>query len=136
MGNQSNNIDQIRSLIFGQQMDEYERRFNELSQHLVSFKEEFHNVIAKIEEKINALAGEQKQDQQALQHELQTTREQFGNALAATEQRLKEMIQELDGSSAKRLQLATLLETMGQQLRVGGTGDFKAETASSEQNER
>jgi uncharacterized protein YukE len=136
MGNQPNNIDQIRSLIFGQQMDEYQRRFDEISQSLDSFKAEFHNTIAKLEEKIAALNGEQQQSQQALHQELLTTQEQFKNALAATEQRLKEMIQELDGSSTKRFQLAALLESMGQQLRGTNTGNFTSEITSSEQNER
>ncbi|MCB9068311.1 MAG: hypothetical protein R3C26_19430 [Calditrichia bacterium] len=131
----SNNIDQIRSLIFGQQMEEYQDRFNTLSQEVSNLRDEMRSSFTRIEKMIEQLNANTDQQNTDVHSRLDDTKKQLEDSLAATELRLTESIRQLDHDSAKRLQLAAFLENVSQQLRNGDTAETNHKPAQKEQHE-
>ena len=132
----SNNIDQIRSLIFGQQMEEYQDRFNTLSQEVSNLRDEMRSSFTRIEKMIEQLNANTDQQNTDVHSRLDDTKKQLEDSRAATELRLTESIRQLDHDSAKRLQLAAFLENVSQQLRSNGdAAETNHKPVQKEQNE-
>ena len=110
------NIDQIRDLIFGEQIQKYDRRFKELAQEgkklnglidemLQKLVAESDKQKADLEQKIN----EVKKDFQKIQANLQQAVKEIGN--------LKSSIDGLQSDKVDRIQIANLLIDLGMRLK-------------------
>jgi len=56
--NESDHIDQIRQIIFGEQMETYKRKFNQYIHEIEELKKNFENLIRKMDEKIKHFEGQ------------------------------------------------------------------------------
>lgn len=112
-----NNIDQIRSLIFGPQMQEYQQRFDQLSAEIADLRKEMRDAVAKMHTALDNLNQSEKKARERLGAEVREMETRFQKMLTEAEERLRSFISEVDGSSAKRVQLADYLMEVSKQLR-------------------
>ena len=130
---QQNNIEQIRDLIFGQQMQDYQQKFDQLTEEVAEMKRSMNASFEKINKALDILAADGKHANSDLLARINDTDNRFKEMLAATENRLNALLNQLDDQSAKRDQLADYLVEMGNRLRNGaGAASAVGEVESTE----
>jgi len=130
---QQNNIEQIRDLIFGQQMQDYQQKFDQLTEEVAEMKRSMNASFEKINKALDSLAADGKHANSDLLARINDTDNRFKEMLAATENRLNALLNQLDDQSAKRDQLADYLVEMGNRLRNGaGAASAVGEVESAE----
>ncbi len=132
---QQNNIEQIRDLIFGQQMQAYEQKFNELTVEVAEMKRAMNASFDKINKALDSLAADGKHANSDLLARINDADNRFKEMLAATENRLNALLNQLDDQSAKRDQLADYLVEMGNRLRNGAGATSAVGEVESAENE-
>jgi len=130
---QQNNIEQIRDLIFGQQMQDYQQKFDQLTEEVAEMKRSTKSSFDKLNKALDSLAADGKHANSDLLARINDTDNRFKEMLAATENRLNALLNQLDDQSAKRDQLADYLVEMGNRLRNGaGAASAVGEVESTE----
>ena len=130
---QQNNIEQIRDLIFGQQMQDYQQKFDQLTEEVAEMKRSTKSSFDKLNKALDSLAADGKHANSDLLARINDTDNRFKEMLAATENRLNALLNQLDDQSAKRDQLADYLVEMGNRLRNGaGAASTVGEVESAE----
>ncbi len=130
--NPQNNIEQIRDLIFGQQMQDYQRKFDELTEEVAEMKRSMNSSFEKLNKALNSLAADGKHASSDLLARINDADNRFKEMLAATENRLNALFNQLDDQSAKRDQLADYLVEMGNRLRNGAGATSAVESTENE----
>jgi len=93
------NIDQIRELIFGEQIRDYDRRFKDISHQFSKLEQAFHDDLEKKEADLVKKLDELKKSMQTLEKDM------------------KKHLATIETDKADRLQLANLLIDMGMRLK-------------------
>ncbi len=132
LATQQNNIEQIRDLIFGQQMQDYQRKFDELTEEVAEMKRSMNSSFEKLNKALNSLAADGKHASSDLLARINDADNRFKEMLAATENRLNALFNQLDDQSAKRDQLADYLVEMGNRLRNGAGATSAVESTENE----
>lgn len=115
-GNPANNIEQIRDLIFGPQMADYNHKFETLQEEVAEIKKQFQQSFKELNQSLQALKQENEKERQELAAQMNRGEDSLQRALEATEKHLVEMIRELETASANRERLASYLIEMGNRL--------------------
>ncbi len=132
-------VDQIRDIIFGPQMQEYEGRFKALENRLLSESKALHdeltNRLDELSDKMEAALRSEQGDRGAAADKLQKNLDELGQSieekldaqaakagedLRATENAILEKLASLEDAKAGRDALAGLLRKLAGQLENGG----------------
>ncbi len=130
-----NNIEQIRSLIFGPQMEEYRQRFDKLDAEIAALRKEMRDSLTRLSAALDEATHAGQEAREKLGGGLREMEIRFQKLLTETEKRLQDFISEVDTSSAKRLQLADYLMEVSKQLRKDDSvrvGNGEVATAKDE----
>jgi len=100
-------ISTIRDILMGEQMNEYNSRFQEMETRLAAAQEE-------LEAKVNALHKQQEEALRQLREEVFQKLEQLSHQLSDKSQTLEEKIEAT--ASSDRTRLGAMLKELGQQL--------------------
>jgi len=96
------NIDQIRSLIFGDQMQNYESRFNELQEEVGTLRKEFKQSVTELKNIIEGLKSDSNKSLDSLQSHLEKSEHTMQDMLNATQTKLDNSIRQLSDDAVKR----------------------------------
>ncbi|MGH1364528.1 MAG: hypothetical protein ACRBF0_13290 [Calditrichia bacterium] len=96
------NIDQIRSLIFGDQMQNYESRFNELQEEVGTLRKEFKQSVTELKNIIEGLRSDNNKSLDTLQSHLEKSENTMQDMLNATQNKLDNSIRQLSDDAVKR----------------------------------
>jgi len=111
------NIDQIRSLIFGEQMQTYESRFNELQSEVSDLRKEMKSSINEIKSLIESMQSSNSESLESVRQQLQTSEKNMHDLLNATQEKLGASIQELSNASVKRHDLMQIFGNAADRLQ-------------------
>ncbi|MEL6820873.1 MAG: hypothetical protein AAFP70_03855 [Calditrichota bacterium] len=111
------NIDQIRSLIFGEQMQTYESRFNELQSEVADLRKEMNNSLTELKTLIESMQSSNSDSLESVQQQLQKSEENMQNLLDASQKKLSASIQELSDASVKRQDLMQIFGNAADRLQ-------------------
>jgi hypothetical protein len=129
-------VDQIRDIIFGAQMRDYEQRFSALESRLIdearALREDIQNRFHVLEKNLEAERGERGHATEKLVEELRATAKAIGDRaeqnrnelrseLAAARDAIVERLDGLQGSKTDRAALSGLLRGMAAELENGAT---------------
>jgi len=103
------NIDQIRDLIFGEQIQKYERRFKEFAQDSKKLNE-------LIEEVRQQLAADSEMQKAELEQKINAVKKDLQKIQSNLQQAVKE-VEGLQSDKVDRLQMANLLIDLGMRLK-------------------
>lgn len=112
-------MEQIRQLLFGQQMEELNRKFTVLQQELADFKKESGRTAKDIQQSIEALKTAQQSGDADVLERIAAAETHFQQQMIELEQRIGKMVEALDNSAIKRTMLADYLSELGERLRQG-----------------
>jgi uncharacterized coiled-coil protein SlyX len=117
MLSEQNNIDQIRQIIFGEQIQKYEKKFDELletiEKNAIKQKKEISDLSDSLAKAIDSF--KQSQDELNLFFEKKMNEQSESNADAISE--LKNAITALEDKTSNRHQLGDILIEMGMRLK-------------------
>ena len=126
-----NNIDQIRQLIFGEQIQDYDRRFNNLVKRMERLAETFEQTSREIHNKIHQAEEDAvrkiDETQQTVMNDLESRTKKIHQQL----KEIQQMIDELDQDKADKNHLADQLIDLAMKLK-GQTILEQLETKGSE----
>ena len=128
------NIEQIRSLIFGQQMHDYESRFVEINENIAGLRKEMTAAFKELKSSIEALDEKHLKQQAKLSHHLDETQKSLQQQLADAEARVRQMIEQVDNDAAGREVLAGFFLEMSHRLRDGSMAEMIAESNEAATN--
>ncbi len=120
MSDKSTNVDQIRDLIFGDQMASYDENMAKMQSQIDDLRGEIKQFFSGIEKSLSALQEERSKALTALQEALKETENRFNDRLQSTESNLREMISDTQDASADRQGLADALIALGNSLKTPG----------------
>lgn len=112
-------MEQIRQLLFGQQMEELTRKLTALQQELDTFKKESGRTTADIQQAIEALKTAQQNGDAGALERITAAETHFQQQMAELERRIGKMVETLEHSALKRTALANYLSELGERLRQG-----------------
>ncbi len=131
----ANNIDQIRDLIFGPQMAEYERKFGELEKTVQTMNTDIQKALDSLKNSLEDFRKESEQARLAMHKELKQDNERLRAQLEETSGRLEQQMEQIGDASAGRQQLADYLEEMARRLRQAEETDTLNETNQTAEND-
>ncbi len=115
--NSGNNIEQIRELIFGESMREYERRFIELQKRVEKNQARFEETVQELRQQIETANGKGKESLNGLKKELDEAARGIHQELETMKAELLDKIQQLALDKTDRLQLANFLTELALRLK-------------------
>ncbi|NIA11576.1 MAG: hypothetical protein GWP10_18110 [Nitrospiraceae bacterium] len=115
--NSGNNIEQIRELIFGESMREYERRFIELQKRVEKNQARFEETVQELRQQIETVNGKGKESLNGLKKELDEAARGIHQELETMKAELLDKIQQLALDKTDRLQLANFLTELALRLK-------------------
>ena len=108
----SNNMDQIRQIIFGEQMQEYEKKFNKMLQEIELLKREMENSISKLEKFIEKKDAESKKVTHEVTDMIDNSKREFKKLLND----LQKKVDKIMDSKTDRAKLSDLFSEISQRL--------------------
>ncbi|MCK5033231.1 MAG: hypothetical protein KAS18_06335 [Calditrichia bacterium] len=108
----SNNMDQIRQIIFGEQMQEYEKKFNKMLQEIELLKREMENSISKLEKFIEKKDAESKKATHEVTDMIDNSKREFKKLLND----LQKKVDKIMDSKTDRAKLSDLFSEISQRL--------------------
>ena len=105
-------MDQIRQILFGEQMQEYEKRFNKMLDEIDLLKKEMENSIAKLEKFIEKKDVESKQATSEMSDMLANSKKEFQKMV----NELQKKIDQIMDSKTDKQKLAALFSEVSQKL--------------------
>lgn len=111
------NIDQIRSLIFGEQMQTYESRFNELQGEVSNLRKEMKNSLDELKTLIESMQSDNSSSLSSVSQQLQKSEKTMHDLLDKTQEKLGASIRELSETSVKRKDLMQILGNAADRLQ-------------------
>lgn len=112
-------MEQIRQLLFGQQMEELNQKFTVLQQELDDFKKETARATGDIQQAIEALKTSQQNGDAGVLERITAAETHFQQQMAGLERRIGKMVETLDSNALRRTVLADYLSELGERLRQG-----------------
>ena len=122
MSEKSTNVDQIRELIFGDQMADYDANMEKLQSQIDNLRNDIQDFFNGLKTSLDEMKAERVSSVSALKNDLKETEQQFNSRLQQTESNLKEMIDQIRESGTDRLSLAEALVTLGNRLKDDASG--------------
>ena len=129
--NPENNIEQIRALIFGPQMQAYQDQFDNFNGELKQLRKDLNASVARIENMIENMQQTSTSATADLHTSLGETRSRVEKNILETEKRIENRLSLLDNQSTNRHQLADFLDQLSTQLR----GSAEAHAQENGKNE-
>ena len=115
--NSENNIDQIRELIFGPTMRDYERRFEAIQKQIQDLKADLEKKFSELKESLRADGAENRESFKKMEARLEQFRKEGDTALQSLRSELIEKIDLLQNDKTDRLQLANFLTEVALRLK-------------------
>lgn len=115
--NPGKNIDQIRDLIFGEQIRDYDRHFKSLSKDIKSVKTSLDQSIAELAERLSAEESDRKKEMDTLSKKIESVDSHLRKLLSRMETRCNEEFTRLDDDKTDRLEMANLLVELSLRLK-------------------
>ncbi len=112
-----NNIDQIRELIFGPTMRDYERRFEAIQKQIQDLKADLEKKFNELGDSLKAGGAATKENFQKIDARLEQAQKENKQALQSLEAELVEKINLLQNDKTDRLQLANFLTEIALRLK-------------------
>lgn len=112
-------MEQIRQLLFGQQMEDLNRKFTDFQQDLENFKQETGRTTEDIRQAIESLKNAQQSGDAGVLERIAAAETHFQQQMAELERRIGRMVEALDHSALKKNLLADYLSELGERLRQG-----------------
>ncbi len=105
-------MDQIRQIIFGEQMQEYEKKFNKMLQEIELLKREMENSISKLEKFIEKKDAESKKATHEVTDMIDNSKREFKKLLND----LQKKVDKIMDSKTDRAKLSDLFSEISQRL--------------------
>ncbi len=115
--NSENNIDQIRELIFGPTMRDYERRFEAIQKQIQDLKADLEKKFSELKESLRADGAGNRESFKKMEARLEQFGKESDTALQSLKSELIEKIDLLQNDKTDRLQLANFLTEVALRLK-------------------
>jgi ABC-type transporter Mla subunit MlaD len=129
-----NNIDQIRKLIFGEQMSEYDRKYIELQKQVEKLEAKVDESLNEIRDLISASNSTQQASIEKLDQSINQTSKKLKSYIGETEKNLQEKIDRLNDEKTNRSQLANHLIELAMSLKGENILEQLSEEAEAARN--
>ena len=113
------NVEQIRQLILGEQLQNYDKDIQKLRADLKSLQSDLDQFVSAFRKELEAMRQQRGESVQSIEKMLVDNREALQKQLKTAEADLLKMARDLESSGAKREDLAKLLIDMGAKLGDG-----------------
>ncbi len=113
------NIGQIRDLIFGAQMDEYQQKFKTLEKEIDQIRQQMSASFEELKKSLENLKTQNENSHQKLTEQIGGTEAKLEKHLKATERQLKEMLDQLGSETITKRQLGDIFAEVVSRLRDG-----------------
>ena len=117
MNNQNDNIEQIRQLIFGEQMRDYQHRYEILTEEIQNLKKQMENSLDTLNKHLDRFNSDNKKSNDQIRELMDRKFDEVNNAVKNSEIRLEEKISRLKTDKTNRLQLAKYFEELAKNLK-------------------
>ncbi len=115
----SDNMEQIRQLLFGEQIEQFHSQISDLQKQVSALKTKLDKTMNDLKDEIARLRSDNTTAVEQVEGRLQSTRKEFTAALKAAETHLQEALQQVKGDSVARVDLANYLRELGERLHKG-----------------
>ncbi len=112
-----NNVDQIRELLFGPQMREYNKRFEEIQKEIARVSKKLDELGAKLESFMAEVASESEKQNQENLNRLQALEKKIQVRLDELHADLRQKLQQVEENKADRFQFANYLMELAMRLK-------------------
>ncbi len=114
-----NTMDQIRQLLFGQQVDALNEKFNSVTGEVAALQKRVEQSLDALQKSIDTLKTTNEEKHQELRSQISDLDKNFQDRLQDLDTRLSGMIKSCDQNSVQRSTLAEYLIEMGERLQTG-----------------
>ncbi len=115
----SDNIEQIRQLLFGEQIQQFRSQISELQKQISDLKLKLDRSLGELKKEIQQLRSDNSEAKQHVENRLESTRKEFSTALKAAQTHLQQALKEVRGDSVARDDLARYFMEIGERLHNG-----------------
>ena len=117
----TDNMEQIRQLLFGEQMQQFHTQLTELQKLISELQTKLDRSVNDLKKSIAQLRSDHTEALQHIEARVESTRKEFTAALENTETQLTSAIKQTEDAGVARLDLANYFMEIGERLHRGSS---------------